>query len=239
LAVTKSINTRIQESFGEAEHEDVSQYLEWVSARIASQAQSARRIVALIILLIAIFELTNEYPNTQLTFGSFHLYKGSVLIVFLPAFAAFLYLQSVIESARLNDGQRVYAKVFKKWSEKAAENQLEKYVMPTMPIYWNIGAYLRDPAKSFALRLERAVTAIFLSFIMYGVLAFEAQAYYDLFQLPNRNTILWVLSVSAATFCCLTAIALQFGNSYNYVRTGDFTIGRPRSAEGVEVEDSD
>jgi hypothetical protein len=111
--VIKSISTRIQESFGEAEHEDVSQYLEWVSAKIVSQAQSLRRMVASIILLIAVFELTNEYPKTQLTLGSFHLYKGSVVVQFLPAFVAFLYLQSLIETVRLNDAQRVYAKVFK------------------------------------------------------------------------------------------------------------------------------
>jgi hypothetical protein len=88
----KSINTRIQESFGEAEHGDVTQYLEWLSAKIAGQAQSLRRMVASIVLLIAIFELTNEYPKTQLTLSSFRLYKGSVVVLFLPAFVAFLYL---------------------------------------------------------------------------------------------------------------------------------------------------
>ncbi len=235
----KSINTRVQESFGEAEHGDVSQYLEWVSAKIVSQTQSLRRMVALIVLLIAIFELTNEYPKTQLALGSFRFYKGSAVVLFLPALVAFLYLQSLIETLRLNDAQRVYARVFKKWSEKAAENQLEDYAMPSMPIYWNIGAYTSEAPKTFVLRLEVALATIFWLFIMFGVLAFEAQAYYDLFRLPARNSILWVLSVSAATFCCLAAVTIFYGSAYNRVRAGEPPIGRRRPVGAAELGDSD
>lgn len=235
----KSINSRIQESFREEEHENVSQYLEWVSAKIASQTQSLRRMVASIVLLIAIFELTNEYPKTQLAFGSFRLYKGSVVIQFLPAFTAFLYLQSMIETFRLNDAQRVYFRVFKKWSTKAARNQLEYYTMPSMPIYWNVGAYATGAPRSFVFRLEIALSLIFWWFIVYGGLAFEAQAYYDLFQIPARNNILWVLSVSAATFCCLAAIAILYGNAYSRVQTGEAITGLRSRAGGADLADSD
>lgn len=220
----KSINTRIQESFGEAEHGDVSQYLEWVSAKIEGQAQSLRRMVALIVLLIAVFELTDEYPKTQIALGSFRMYKGSVVLLFLPAFVAFLYLQSLIETLRLNDTQRVYAKVFKKWSGKAADNQLEEYAIPSMPIYWNIGAYSSEAPKTFVFRLELALTWLFFSFIIFGVLAFEAQAYYDLFQLPARDNILWVLSVSAAAICCLAAITIWYGKGYSRFQAGDVPL---------------
>jgi hypothetical protein len=87
-----------------------------------------------------------------------------------------------------------------------------------MPIYWNIGAYAREAPKTFVFRLELAVTLVFSSFIIYGVLAFEAQAYYDLIQLSAKNNVLWVLSVSAATFCCLAAIAIFYGGVYNRSR---------------------
>jgi hypothetical protein len=225
--VLKSINTRVQESFGEAEHGDVSQYLEWVNAKITGQAQSVRRMVALIVLLIAIFELVYEYPQTQIVIGSFRLYKGSVVLLFIPAFVAFLYLQSLLETYSLNDAQRVYTRVFKKWSEKAAENQLDEFVMPSMPIYWNIGAYIGGFPKTFVFRLELALTVLFSSFIVFGVLAFEAQAYYDLFLLPARDNILWVLSVSAATVCCLAAITIWYGNAYSRVRARDFSAPYP------------
>jgi hypothetical protein len=106
-----------------------------------------------------------------------------------------------------------------------------------MPIYWNIGAYTSRTPKTFVFRLELALTSVLWSFIVFGVLTFEAQAYYDLFRLPAKNNILWVLSVSAATFCCLAAIILFYSSVYNRFRAGEPT-GQRRPVGGAEPGDS-
>jgi hypothetical protein len=229
----KNIKTRIQESFGEAKREDISKYLEWVSTKIITQAQGLRRMVALIVLLIAAFELINEYPKTQMTLGGFHLYKGSVVLQFLPAFIAFLYLQSLIETLRLNDAQRAYASVLEMWSKKATKNQLEDYVMPSMPIYWNIGAYASAAPKTFTIRLELVLSIAFSAFIRFGLLAFEAQAYYDLFVLPARDNILWTISAFGATFFCLTALVIFYGKIFDGIRADEPIIGSSRFLESI------
>jgi uncharacterized protein YegL len=65
----KGLTQRVSESFNDDQHEDSSQYIDWVSAAIVSRSQSLRRMVTLIVLLIAAFEVVNESPRTQLTLG--------------------------------------------------------------------------------------------------------------------------------------------------------------------------
>jgi len=215
----KGLTQRVSESFNDDQHEDSSQYIDWVSAAIVSRSQSLRRMVTLIVLLIAAFEVVNESPRTQLTLGSFQLSKGSVVIQFVPVLVSFFYFQSIIDSAKLNKTQRALSAVFNKWSSQAGSNRLDNFIIPPMPIFWNIGGTsLGGEQASFSSKIALAASAIFMAIFLLGIPAFQVQAYYALYWSPVGNIVLWYISVS------MTVIFTAAGAAYFF---GEFTAEYP------------
>jgi hypothetical protein len=201
--MTKSLKDRADDSFDDNDHEDIREYLEWLRATIADYSQSVRRLAIAILLLIAVFELIHESrARVVLQVASFHIYKGSVVLIFIPAIVSYLYLQMNIDSTRLKNLQEVFTQVFRRWNEKAEENDLDVWVKPPQAIYWNVGgSAFRSTNRVPSDTVEGVASYILGPIFILGVLAFEAQAYYALFALPITHHIVWLISVFITWFC--------------------------------------
>jgi hypothetical protein len=201
--MAKSLKKRVDDSFGNNEREDIYQYLEWLRGTIADYTQSVRRIAMAILLLIVVFELIRESPK-QVVFeiASFRIYKGSVVLIFIPAIVSYLYFQMAIDSTRLKNLQEVFTRVFQRWNDKAEENDLDVWVKPPQAIFWNVGgSAFRSANRVMSDKVEGIASYILGPIFLLGVLTFEAQAYYVLFAGPITSHLLWLISVSIALFC--------------------------------------
>jgi hypothetical protein len=108
---SKTINKRIVHAFVDADRESLEKYIEWLRITMGEYQQSLRRTVAILILLMAIFELIVAGPATTVTIASLQISKSSIALLFLPALVSYLYLQAVVESNRIGNGyDEAYAK---------------------------------------------------------------------------------------------------------------------------------
>jgi hypothetical protein len=203
--MAKTPTRRVEDSFDSSDHEDVSKYLDWLSNVISNDTLAVRRMATLVVLLIAVFELVNESPKVRLSLGSFQLYKGSIVIQFVPALVAFLSLQTLIDTERLNNSQRIFSAAFGQWSEKAKENDLDNNILPPMPLYWNVGGVTARRS-----RVANVATYVLAFTLIFGVIAFEAQAYYVLYRLPTGGNIYWLVSVGVTAICIITAFSYTY-----------------------------
>ena len=65
----KSISQQVEDSFNEDNSKEIEKFLDWTLARVQDYAQSLRRNFALIILLVAAFELVDQTKGTSITMG--------------------------------------------------------------------------------------------------------------------------------------------------------------------------
>ena len=210
--MSKSISQRIEDSFGEDNSKEIEKFLDWTLARIQDYAQSLRRSFALIISLIAAFELVNQAHGESITVGSLRIDKGSVALQLIPPVVAFLYLQSIIDS-RLSMRQiKAFRALLNKWMPKAAADR-DLSILPLripMPIYWYITLAppedIHDRKANIVEPIASLVTAMVL---LMGVIAFEAHAYYSLFHADLHQDILWFISLIVTMFCLIMS-ALEF-----------------------------
>jgi len=198
----KRASQRINDSFDASDREDIYRFLDWVRSAISERSQQLRRTVTIAILLIAVFEVVIQSPRTEVALGSFRLYRGSFVLQFVPVLIAYLYYQLVIDSCHLNEMQDISAAAFSKWSSKGYENGLHPLIQSPMPSYWNITGAQPDLTLS---KIETTAEYIFVILILLGVPAFEAQAYYALYDSSTVH-VLWIASVIVSTIFCVMAI---------------------------------
>jgi hypothetical protein len=207
----KSISERVEESFNEDNSEEIEKFLDWTLARVQDYAQSLRRNFALIILLVAAFELVNQTNNGSVTIASFHLDKGSVALQFIPPLVAFLYLQSIIDNGLAGRQIAAFQALLRKWAPKAADNDL--FILPVavpMPIYWNNLVGLQKEIHDYRSdKVETLASLTIAMALLIGVIVFEAQAYYALYSANLHRDILWGISLLVTIFC-LVMSALDY-----------------------------
>ena len=207
----KPIAQQVEESFSEDDSKEIEKYLDWTLARVQDYAQSLRRNFALIILLVAAFELVNQTKGSSMTVGAFRLDKGSVALQLIPPLVAFLYLQSIIDSRISMKQIRTFQALLRKWIPKVADKEL--FALPgrvPMPIYWNNGFVLQyDAYFGRTDKAEAVATGIISLVLLFGVIAFEASAYYALYHTNLYQDILWFISLLVTIFC-LVMSALVF-----------------------------
>jgi hypothetical protein len=132
--MVRGIQKRIEESFDKDDREQVLKYMDWIYSSILDYVQTVRRNAAVLLLLIAAFELVVESRNTTLSIGSFSISKNSVALVFVPAIVGFLLMQILLDTqkaGRLYDG--VFTPLFRIWSPKAAGNKLDLIIDQPQP----------------------------------------------------------------------------------------------------------
>jgi hypothetical protein len=207
--MTKSVDRRIIGSFQQGDSESVRAYIEWLRATMDQYANQIRRSTLVILVLIAAFEVVVQSPNAKISVGSFQIQRGSIVIDFVPALVAYLFLQTISDSNHLVQLETVFSRVFDRWNHAGKENDLDGLLLPPSSLIWGIG-YL--PKESNAAAFDRPEHVVRLVLEMINpiiVLAFEAQAYYVLFREPIFHHPLWLVSVAISSACITLAIFMK------------------------------
>jgi hypothetical protein len=187
--------------------EDMFRYMEWLRPTMQSYTQNMRRMATVILLLIAVFELVAHSRNTKFSLESFPISRGSVVFNILPVVVAYLVLQIITDVNKADQLNRVFTTVFKRWSQSAGTNDLDKLLYGPESLYWNWDPQWTDEGnKSASDNRERIASWVLSRGLLLGVLGFEADAYYVLFSsaqysLWHARYLLWVISLVCTLFC--------------------------------------
>jgi hypothetical protein len=209
--MTKSMSERVKDSFDDNSEKEIEKFLDWTLTRVQDYCQSIRRSLTLMVLLIAVFELVRATKGGIITLGSFRISNNSPVLLFIPALAAFLYFQSIIDNRHASRHIMAFQDLLTKWAPKAMDNDL--HVLPLglpVPIYWNnVAGLQKDVHDRRVDNVEIFASLILALTLLVGVLAFEAQAYYLLHSSSTHQNILWLISLVITAFCLLMS-ALAF-----------------------------
>jgi ABC-type maltose transport system permease subunit len=179
------------------------QYLDWLRSVISERSQNIRRLATLILVLMAIFELVSNAKGESITIASFRVVQHSVVLQFIPGLVSYLYFQVYVDTVQITSLYRVFTFTFRRWRPDAERNDLDSLIIPSLPLFWNpVAGRIRPENSRPKDKLEEWASTIFVTVILVGVLAFEAQAYYALFRSNfPRSDILWLVSLSFTVFC--------------------------------------
>lgn len=211
--MAKSIEARVQDSFREASREDIFRYLDWARSSILDYNQSMRRMAALLILLIAVFELVANSRGVHITVASFQVVRGSVVLILLPALIAFLFAQMITDGWKADRLVAIYRQVFKLWSGKAVDNDIDYEVLSNVTLYWSPTTLGREENLGKAASLANQSALRFTWVIILGMLAFEAHAYFVVFSTRAPSLVLWLISLGFTLTCLYLAFSILAGDS--------------------------
>ena len=205
----------IQGSFADADEEKISKYLDRLYAAISDYTQNIRRDSLLVLLLVTAFELVNSSPGTQFSVASFSFHKGSVVLQFVPAVVAYLFLQIITDSIRLADMGIAFRRLFGRWLGGGEYPGTGGFIMPATPLYWTIKQSLpsREIIQYRRYALQYWASSWFTGVLVAGILAFEAHAYYVLYSGQFTHGFLWLISLYF-TLVCLVISAINFIDWY-------------------------
>lgn len=205
----------IQGSFVDTDKEKISKYLDRLYAAISDYTQNIRRDSLLVLLLVTAFELVNSSPGTRFSVASFSFHKGSVVLQVVPAVVAYLFLQIVTDSIRLADMGNAFRHLFSRWLGERGRPETGGFIMPATPLYWTIKQSLPSTNTIQYRRYARGywTSSWFTVVLVTGILAFEAHAYYVLYNGRFTHDILWFISL-CFTLVCFVISAINFIDWY-------------------------
>ena len=218
----KQINIldRIQDSFADTDSEKISKYLDRLYAAISDYTQKIRRDSLLVLLLVAAFELVNSSPGTPLSVASFKFHRGSVVLQFVPAVVAYLFLQINTDGIKLADMGITFRRLFRRWLGERGYPETGGFILPATPLYWNIKQSLpsKDIIQHHRYVREYRTSTWFTTILVLGILVFEGHAYFVLYSGKFPRDILWLLSL-CFTLVCLVLSGRNFIDWYRTART--------------------
>jgi hypothetical protein len=218
----KSIEERVKDSFESSDSDQVFKYLELMRQTRDDYAGELRRLSTVLILLVAVFELVENGKNTIISVSSFQFSRHSVVMIFVPALAAYLFCQLSIDSTKSDRIGHAFNSTFRLWCPKGADNDLDILVQGPAPLYANSSTFSSRKFGGLTEKVEDIGGLTFIVVLLLGVFAFEGQAYYVLFS----YSILWFVSV------VLTVYLLVFGIIVYFQESGDAKPG-PSAAHPV------
>lgn len=216
----KNVTQRVENSFISDDlkvdnREDMFRYMDWLRPTMQSYTQNMRRMATIILLLIAVFELVAHSRNTRFSIESFPISRGSVVFDILPVMVAYLVLQIITDVNKAYQLNRVFTAVFKKWSQSAGANDLDRLLYGPESLYWSWHTQWTDEEnKSASDNREFIASSVLSAGLLLAVLAFEADAYNVLFSsaqyfLWHVRYLLWGISLGCTSFCLIAgALAL-------------------------------
>lgn len=200
--MTKKLKDRIFDSFEDNDRDSAKQYLEWLNSKISDVCAQGRRSATLLIFVIVAFEFLIGSPRSRFNLAGFSVTRDSVVLQFIPALAAYLILQVIVDTERLGNLRDAFVHTFARWSPAGEENDLDAVIRPVDPLYWNVAWGARAENRRAIDQTGHRISTILQAVIALGILAFEAQAYYLLFPSSAISRyILWALSLSTTLFC--------------------------------------
>jgi hypothetical protein len=119
-----------------------------------------------------------------------------------------LYLQVIHDTVKGNALVKVFKVAFDRWYPKAKDYDLGALILPISPLFWGIGGGPRVKNRYPSDTVESSAATVFMLSILLGTIAFDAQAYYALFNVHTVNLrILWAVSLSITLFCLSMAVS--------------------------------
>jgi hypothetical protein len=206
--MARPLSDRVEEAFRSSDQTDISQYLTWLRDSLSEQATQLRRNAIAMILLVAVFELVIESPNVQITLGIFKIYKGSVILIIIPALVSYLFLDAAASHAELKKSSIIFSNAFRKWSEDAEKNDLDLPLLPALPLYWTAGTTGYPDVQGRIGVVDKLLTNTISVVLSAAIIAFNVQAYYALYR-PQHGNVLWLISV-ILTVLFLTGATLYY-----------------------------
>jgi hypothetical protein len=219
----KLIN-RIDDSFDD--DAQVIKYMEWVRSTMLDYVQSVKRNAALLLLLIAAFELVADARGNAFSVGSFRIARGSIVLTFLPPIASFLYYQAILDTIKTNRLRATFCYLLYRWCPGAAENGMADLLNGPEPVYWNTRNLANDIYFDKIDRLELRFDVISTNFVQLGLLAFEVQAYWVLFSAHGTRIVTWAISL------CVALVFLTFSAALGIFSTKRFRDDTYLPADG-------
>jgi hypothetical protein len=210
VTMDKATDIAIRATFKGADRDTLTTYMEWLRSGIAEYQKNLRRIMAIAIFLILVFELVIESPTTALTIASLHVSRTSPVFTFLPAFIACLYLQAIVDTNRLTVSEQAFTSAFNMWLPDNISTGASAYTRPPEPLYWGFPADILSDAPSAKYKIpgkwidELTVTIIMATVLLGGVI-FEIQAYWELYH--HAQNILFFISAGVTSLCVIAAWA--------------------------------
>ncbi len=220
--MTKSIKTRIEDSFFSDDKESVKYYLDALAATLKDHADGIRRPAALMLGLMAAFQLLLRGLIKEINIGPLVLSSTGLIVSFIPTVVAYLYYDAIGCAINYENTADVYAHAFAVWNNAAESNDLDALVRPRTPPYFPASGGIRSSISRFA---QTEYNIRFATFILLGLLApigFQVYAFYQLFGVLHPSSILLWLNASA-TALLLTA---AFWEATTYGREGALALLR-------------
>jgi hypothetical protein len=204
------IGKRVSDSFDDKDYERVTKYMDWILSSMTAINQNVQRRTAAMLLLIAVFEVVAQSPKTSISLLGFGIARNSIVFTFIPTIVAYLYFQVMIDTVKADRLVDAIGSVFRKWSPRASANNLEAFLAPPSPLYWNQGIPVSSDFQSKFDRLEDRTSMILILVLFFGVLGFEAHAFYTVFSSNLSKDVLWFINVCISLsliICGLLSIA--------------------------------
>lgn len=211
--MAKSINDRVKDSFEKDDRENIAKYIDWTRSTLLDYSQNNRRTSTFLLIVAAIFELVAYSRNASINIGSFAISRGSVVLDFMPALVAYFFLQIIADWGKVDQLTKVLKATFQAWSKKAEENDLDVFLLGSVPLYWDPQSGRTRSTNLYpADRVQTVATNTTMIAILLGILAFEAQAYYVLFVASGSRLALWIISLCITLFCLVMGV-MEFSPS--------------------------
>ncbi|MGD0928000.1 MAG: hypothetical protein ABR926_22695 [Streptosporangiaceae bacterium] len=197
---------------------DVKDYTEKLLSTWKDVSASINREATLTLLLIAVFELL-AYQSTvrEFTIGPFSLGNATIVQIGLPFIVAYLVYDVLLLTQRLGDMEYAYDAISAKFASRIHVNALDSLIKPSLPTFWTPSNPLPSDISRRVDRL-REITGGFFSLITFVLLpiAFEAQAFYHLYQkFGYHDPLLWISAVITSALLSCSVLLLIFDESSN------------------------
>jgi hypothetical protein len=222
----KTIETRVNDSFGDSERGEADQYLTLVMSSWKDISQSINKSAGLSLGFMALFELLiSQKELNELEIGSFSFDNTSILQIAIPVVVAYLMFNLGYLGQRWIDHQALNNGLTRRFYPRMAQNNLAHLVRPQLSTFATFGRNIPlrensrpgDTFSAWVITVFSALTAVFLP------IAFEIQAYVHLFHVHgNSDPVLWVSLIISTTLMCCNLILFYMSGKNVVLESKDF-----------------
>jgi hypothetical protein len=196
--VAKSIEARIKtsfpspDSFTKDNKESLTFYLQTLMTTGKDYADGIRRSAALMLVLMAAFELLLRGAIKQTTIGPLVLSSTTSIEAFMPTGVAYFFYDALNCGINYEIVLSAYTAAFSAWNATAEVNDLDVIVRPRIPPYFVASGGSSPGISPFADLMSR-IQGSFVVVILLGPALFMAYAFYQLSGLLHGSSVLlWV-----------------------------------------------
>ena len=190
----KEVTVRVKDGLEKADREDLRLYLEAIRANARDYVSAARRAGLALVVTVVAFELLSKNVVKDFAIGPLTLTNSSLVRVFLPALAMYFLTDGFVNDTCAARLRMAHDTVFELWCPAGHKNGLDGLLRPPQPLWFSADepmseSGIRTREETVELVIGNVITVV----VIFAVLGFEIQAYYDLaHQLHAHDALLWI-----------------------------------------------